>query len=395
MKMNSWNFYRNAHGFSTIFDVLLLLVMISIAGVILLPAITGNIQIRSVIDSKSQSESMRTLATILNGRMDEFEYAVAGDQLDAIAGPVNESSVYVTGKKLIFGRELYHKTFADAAAEDAAAQWAIYLDGEKIQLNFLMTEYTGDLESSMKEYLDRQIGDRYSYNLTVVWRPVVNAPVGSDVRIGEPVPDNAYVETGYVTMPYNMEFTRERVENIVNESFNTTFGNISSTFTYLKTDAANRTQIEADISQEIFDSINSTTDEAVVDLISETLGPLLDEAQDTVAGHVDDLVPESGDELVSVINETIISTLEEEGIIVNGSLSDTLESYIKEGTKQDTRRISGSEIKALVTELADMYVNDVMTIEDVRDSIVTEVFSRISLNRAEVTLSIWERRGWQ
>lgn len=395
MKTGYCNFYKNVHGFSTIFDALLLLVMISIAGVILFPAITGNIQIRSLVDSKSQTESTRTLATIMNGRMDEFEYAVAGEQLDAIAGPVNESPVYLTGKKLVFGRELNHKTFADAAAEAAAAQWVIYFEGEKIQLNFLMTEFARGLESSMKEYLDRQIGDRYSYNLTVIWRPVVNAPVGSDVRIGEQVPDNAYVETGYVAMPYHMEFTRERVENIVNDSFNTTIGNISSTFSYLRTDASNRTLIEGEISQEIFDSINSTIDEAVVDLMDGTLAPVLDEVQDTVAGHVSDILPGSGDELVSIINETIISTLEEEGIIVNGSLSDTLTSYIKEGAKRDTRRISDSEIKALVTDLADRYVNDVMTIEEVRDSIVTEVFSRISLNRAQVTLSIWEKRVWQ
>lgn len=391
----SRDFCRNTSGFSTIFDALLLLVMISIAGVILLPTITGNIQVRSVIDSKNQAESAQTLATILNGRMDMFEYAVAGDQLDAIAGPFNESSVYVNGKKLIFARELNHKTFADAAAEAAASQWVLYVYGKKIRLNFLMTEYTGNLESSMKEYLDRQIGDRYSYNLSVIWRPVVNAPVGSDVRIGEQVPDNAFVETGYVTMPYHMEFTREHVENIVNDNFDTTCGNISSTFSYLENDRANRTMIEDEISQEIFDSINGTIDAAVVVLMDGTLAPLLDEGQDTVAGHVSDIMPESGDELVSIINETFISTLEEEGLIVNGSLSDTLTAYIQREAKRDTRRISDSEIKSLVTELADMYVNDVITIEDVKDSIVTEVYSRISINRAEITLSIWEKRAWR
>jgi hypothetical protein len=47
----------------------------------------------------------------------------------------------------------------------------------------------------------------------------------------------------------------------------------------------------------------------------------------------------------------------------------------------------------MVTEHSDMYVNDVISIEDVRESIYTEVFSRISISRAEVTLSIWGRRG--
>ncbi|MBU4139788.1 MAG: hypothetical protein KJ729_07625 [Euryarchaeota archaeon] len=387
------NFYSDTRGFSTTFDVLIFLVLISVAAVILLPTITGNIQVRSVIDSKSQSESSRVLTTILNGRMDEFEYTPAGEQLDALAGSVNDSSIYVAGKKLILGRELRHKAFADIAAEDAAAQWVIYHNGERIQLNILMTNYTSSLDSAMKEYLDRQIGDRYSYNLTVVWRPIVNAPLGSDIRIGEQVPENAFVETAYITMPYKVEFSRERVEMIVNESFNTTFGNISSTFAYLKTDASNRTQIEAEISQEIFDSINSTIDEAVVILMDETVVPVIDEAQDAVAGQINNLLPDGGNGLVESINGTIMRILDEEGIFVNGSLSDTLKSYIKEEAKQETRTISEREIKYLVTELADMYVNDVMTIEDVKESIITEVFSRVRISRAEVTLSIWERRS--
>jgi citrate lyase synthetase len=131
----------------------------------------------------------------------------------------------------------------------------------------------------------------------------------------------------------------------------------------------------------------------VVDLVDETMGPVIDEAQDTVAGQINNLLPEGGNELIDSINETIISTLEEEGIIVNGSLSDTFKSYLKEVAKEETRRVSDGEIRAMVTELSDMYVNDVISIEDVRESIYTEIFSRISISRAEVTLSIWGRRG--
>jgi len=387
------SFYNDKRGFSTTIDVLIFLVLISIASVILLPTITGNIQVRSVMDSKSQSESSRMLATLLNGRMDEFEYAVAGEELDAIAGTVNDSSLYLAGKKLILGRELKHRTFADIAAEDAAAQWVIYQNGERIQLNFLLTNYTNGLENAMKKYLDRQIADRYSYNLTVVWRPIVNVPVGSDIRVGDRVSDNAFVETSHISMPYDIDFSRERVEMIVDENFNTTWGNISSTFTYLKNGTGNRTLIEDEITQELFDSINSTADAAVDDLMDTTLGHVIGEAQDTVAGQINNLLPENGTELINCINGTIIDILEDEGIIVNGSVSDTFKSYLKETAKKETRRISDSEIRAMTTQLSDLYVNDVMTIEDVKESMYTEVFSRISLNRAEITLSIWERRG--
>ena len=386
-------FCPDTRGFSTTIDVLIFLVLISIASVILLPTITGNIQVRSVMDSKSQSESSRMLVTILNGRMDEFEYDVAGKELDSLAGTVNDSSLYLTGKKLILGRELKHRTFADIAAEDAAAQWVIYHNGERIQLNFLLSNYTNGLESAMKEYLDSQIEDRYNYNLTVVWRPVVNAPVGSDVRIGDPVPDNAFVETSHIAMPYDIDFSRARVEMIVDENFDTTWGDIPSTFAYLKNDTWNRAQIEDEITQEIFDSIDSTVDPAVDELVDNTIGPVIDESQDAVAGQINNLLPENGTELIKSINGTIVDILKDGGIIVNGSVSDTFKSYLKVYAKVETRRISDSEIRAMTTQLSDMYVNDIITIEEVKESIYTEVFSRISLNRAEITLSIWERRG--
>ena len=127
--------------------------------------------------------------------------------------------------------------------------------------------------------------------------------------------------------------------------------------------------------------------------MDNTFVPVIDEAQDAVAGQINNLLPENGTELINSINGTIIDILDEEGIIVNGSISDTFKSYLKTSARDKTRNISDSEIRAMVTELSDKYVNDVMTIEDVKESIYTVIFSRISLNRAEITLSIWEKRG--
>ncbi|MDL5502693.1 MAG: hypothetical protein QSU88_05700, partial [Candidatus Methanoperedens sp.] len=144
----------------------------------LLPSITGNSQIKSALESKSQENSGDTLLTLLNGKVYEFEYIVAGDQLDVVAGPLNNSSVFVTGKKIIAGKQLKHKTFSDIAAENAAVQWVIYYNGTRTQLNFMMTNYSNSSKSIMKNYLDKQIGDRYDYNFTVLWRPFSGVSIG-------------------------------------------------------------------------------------------------------------------------------------------------------------------------------------------------------------------------
>ncbi len=334
-----------------------------------------------------------SLFTLLNGRVDEFGYVVAGDQMDAIAIPLNisNSSVYQTGKKIIAGKEVRHKTFSDIAAENAATQWVIYHNGTTIKLNFLMTNYTNSLDNVMKDHLERQIGDRYSYNLTVVWRPFVNVPVGGDVSVGEPVPENAYTESTYITMPYRVEFTRKRVEAIIDSNFNNSrFGNLSSSFDALKKNATNRTAIEEEISDKIFDSINGTIDDAVDGIVDETLGPVIEDAKSTMIEQVNNLLPESDLKLNQEINDMINNTLD--SVVSEGSASDKLKSYLKDAAKEEVREVAGDEIKELVTELADLYVNNAMTTEEIRGRILTEVFSRINISRAQVTLSIWEKR---
>jgi hypothetical protein len=39
-----------------------------------------------------------------------------------------------------------------------------------------------------------------------------------------------------------------------------------------------------------------------------------------------------------------------------------------------------------------MYVNNAITIVEAKDRIIIEVFSRININRAKATLSLWEKR---
>ncbi|HEY9207229.1 MAG TPA: hypothetical protein VIO58_15055, partial [Candidatus Methanoperedens sp.] len=302
----------DTRGFSTTFDILLFLFMISIAAVILLPAITGNTQVESALETKSQKQSSQTLFTLLNGRVDEFGYIAGGDQMDALAAPLNitNSSVYMAGKKIIAGKELKHKTFADIAAENAATQWVIYHNGTRIQLNFLMTNYTDSLDGVMKDYLDREIGDRYNYNFAVVWRPFVGVPIGGDVSIGEPAPANAYTESTYITMPYRVEFTRKHVEEIIDRNFNKSkYGNLTSSFDALKKNSTNKSAIEEEIAGKVFDSINDTIDDSAERIVDETLGLVIESARSTMIEQVNNLLAKSEVRLNKEVNDMINSTL--------------------------------------------------------------------------------------
>ena len=385
------NISADTCGFSTTFDVLLFLMMVSVCAVILLPTITGSTQIRSALESRSQKQSSEVLLTLLNGRVDDFEYSVAGNQMDAIAGPFRDTSIYTSAKKMIAEKELKHRTFSDIAAENAASVWFVYHNGKKIQLNFMMTNYSDSTDYVISNYLDRQIGDRYNYNFTVIWHPFVNVPVGGDVSIGPPVPENAYIESTYITMPYHTGFTRKRVEKIIDNSFNGHFGNISSYFEELKKNGTNRTQVEGRINKEIFEAMNRSIDDAVIEIVNSTIAPALDNATNVMVDEVSNSLPPANDSLCMELKDRINQTLVEEGAHIADTVSTSLTAYLQDVVKQETYELAHDEIKALVTDLADMYVAGAISIYEVRDRILTNVFTRININRAQATLSLWER----
>jgi hypothetical protein len=392
-QISNRSFLTDNYGFSTTFDVILFLILISISAVILLPSITGNTQINSALSSKNQENSGDTLLTLLNGRVDDFEYTVAGDQMDALAGTFNNSSVYTARKKIIAGKELKHKTFCDIAAENAAAQWVIYYNGTRTQLNFMMTNYSNSSQNTMKNYLDNQIGDRYSYNFTVIWRPFTNVPVGGNLDIGEPVPHNAYVESAYISMPYHIGLTRDQVEEIIDNNFNNSeIGNLSSTLDEIKTNETARVALENEITSTINDAINDTVNGSVDLVVDEKLAPILDETRNKMIGDANNLFSGSGVFLDQELNDRINNTLDKENANINGTMTDKLKIYLKTASKEEAHAASGEEIRSFTTELVDMYVNNAITIDEVKYRILTEVFSRVNINRAQATLSIWEKR---
>lgn len=391
MEQERMDFYHDSKGFSTALDIFLFLILISISAMILLPSITGNTQIKSALESKNQENSGDILLTLLNGRIDEYEYIVAGQQLDALAGRFNNSSVYITGKKVIAGKELKHKTFSDIAAENTAVQWVIYYNGTRTQLNFMMTNNSNSSRNIMNNYLYRQIGDRYNYNFTVLWRPFTNVPIGGNLDIGEPVPDNAYVESVYITMPYHIGLSRKQVEDIIDNNFNgSKFGNFSFTLEELKNNENIRNEIEASISNGINETINDTIDDSIDMIVDEKLGPVLDEARNKMIEDANGLVMDSDIRFDKEINDEINDTLDSASANFAGTMAEKLKIYLKKAAKEEIQESSGVEIRSFTTELADMYVNNAITIVEAKDRIIMEVFSRVNINRAQATLSLWE-----
>ncbi|MDF1531023.1 MAG: hypothetical protein P1P72_01690 [ANME-2 cluster archaeon] len=386
---------RDTGGFSSSIDALLFLVLVSVSAVLLAPVMVGGTQLSALHDSNVAEHNSQVLLSLQNGRVDDFSYAVGGAQMDYLVnetlGPgAVESGIYQTGKELVAGRELKHKTFADLASESVAAQFTIYHDGRNVRLNLLMDEYRANIDAQMQDYLDGQIGDRYYYNVSVVWRPFQNVPVGGETRIGPPVPDTAFVESSWITMPYHTEFTRYHVEEVIDGELEAIGLDLE------KASEVPRKKTEELIAGHINNAINSTVDEAVAVIVDMTIKQTVEKIQTAVNQQVDNAVPGNNSGISDIILDEILAELKRDPeFIENASLalSEQITVYLQDVVREEVHGVVADEVNALASDITDQYVSNAATIEEVRDEVLDYVFSRINLSRARMTLAMWDKNS--
>ncbi|MCD4798447.1 MAG: hypothetical protein K8R19_05495 [Methanosarcinales archaeon] len=282
---------KDTRGFSSSIDVLLFLVLVSVSAVLLAPAMVGNIQLMALHDTNAAEHNSQVLQSLQNGRVDDFSHAVAGTQMDFLVnetfGPGSvDSGVYQTGKKLVAGREIKHKTFANLASESVASQFTIYHAGRSVRLNLLTDEYRDNLDVQMRDYLDMQIGDRYNYNVSVVWRPFRDVPIGGETHMGPEVPDTAYVESTWIAMPYHTGFTRYYVEELISvdlDAIGANLGRANEVQEYMQEVA--REEVHAVIAGEVDALASGITDKYVSNVA--TVDETKDEVLDYVFSRID------------------------------------------------------------------------------------------------------------
>lgn len=383
---------KDTRGFSSSIDVLLFLVLVSVSAVLLAPAMVGNTQLMALHDTSAAEHNSQVLLSLQNGRVDDFSYAVAGAQMDYLVngtlGPdAVDSGIYLTGKKLVAGREINHKTFADLASESVASQFTIYRDDGSVRLNLLTDEYRSNMDTQMQDYLDMQIGDRYNYNVSVVWRPFRDVPIGGETHMGRPVPDTAYVESSWITMTYHTEYTRYYVENLINselEAIGLDLANAS---------VVPREETEELIAGHINDAINRTVDDAVGAIVKMTIEQTIERAQTAINQQVDNMVPGNNSGISDIIIDEVLAELRNDPTFIEDAslgLSEQITEYTQEVAREEVHAVIAGEVDALASDITDQYVSNAATVEEAKDEVLDYVFSRIDISRARMTLALWD-----
>ena len=388
---------KDTRGFSSSIDVLLFLVLVSVSAVLLAPAMVGNIQLMALHDTNAAEHNSQVLQSLQNGRVDDFSHAVAGTQMDFLVnetfGPGSvDSGVYQTGKKLVAGREINHKTFANLASESVGSQFTIYHANRSVRLNMLTDEYRDNFDVQMRDYLNMQIGDRYNYNITIVWRPFRDVPIGGETHMGPAVPDTAYVESRWIAMPYRTEFTRNYVEVLIADELDAIGDYLGSA------NEVPREETEEQIAGHINDAINKTVDDAVGTLVKMTIEKTIEKAQTAVNQQVDSVVPgsNSGDNpgISDIIMGEVLAELKNDPAFIEDAsleLSEQITGYMQEVAREEVHAVIAGEVDVLASDITDQCVSNVATVDEAKDEVLDYVFSRIDISRARMTLALWDR----
>ena len=116
--------------YSTVFDALFLLVLVSLAGVLLMPSLQAEKQYVAAGYVTSSELDTYVLESLLSCKLDDFEYEIT--PLSALNISMPENSVVKNTSHTLFEKEQKHRTFADMIAE----YLALFLRGcLKIQIN--------------------------------------------------------------------------------------------------------------------------------------------------------------------------------------------------------------------------------------------------------------------
>lgn len=186
-------------GYFTVFDALFLLVLISLAGILLIPSMQAEKQYYAAGYVTSSELDVYLLESLLSCKLENFEYEIS--PLEALNISIPENSVVDNSSHALFGKEQKHRTFADLVAEYLSLSLAISNNDSLVFLNPLAADYSSRNKEFISAYIDQKAAGRFSYRFEAYWHPVEAFPVQSELIIGEEPPANAIRQSTKLSMP--------------------------------------------------------------------------------------------------------------------------------------------------------------------------------------------------
>ena len=212
----------NRKGISAMHDAILFVTLVSISGVILLPAFINNPITQSEIEREGSESADESLIVLLSLTPKEFNYTLAKETIDGVMNKAGISSQGDLGKAIfnwLLGIKQYHKSYGELIAEDLASQFLLSLGGEDYRMNILTQDFDKRLKENISKELNKILEGKYKFNLTAKWNPIIGMPFGGKLQVGGAPPQTAYVSKTFISLPFSPIININGVEVHLNRNW--------------------------------------------------------------------------------------------------------------------------------------------------------------------------------
>ena len=400
-------------GYSTVFDALFLLVLISLAGVLLMPSMQAEKQYSAAGYVTSSELDTYVLESLLSCKLDDFQYEIS--PLSALNISIPENSVAKNASYTLFGKEQKHRTFADLTAEYLALSLKISnnssndssnkgsmndsINSFSVPLNFLAADYSSQDSEVISSYLDQKFAGRFSYRFEAYWHPVEAFPMESELIIGREPPVNSVRQSTKLSMPlYASAASRDPLLTCVNDS--------------ILEVALNSSDEKA--SNALFQAFNASLDaaakegaESVVELLfpsdymGSAFGAEADESFQTLLYGISENSDENSSSVKifnSYFSDTLAASFQLDSAVYSENSENTSTTDISALKELMTGRIKAEIRKELESEFSgeiNKTIHSMLETEEfseaqaLRDSFIESVYRQINPGGARIVLSLW------
>ncbi len=391
-KIRIWD----SSGYSTVFDALFLLVLISLAGVLLMPSLQAEGQYEAAYYTAGSEMDSHLLETFLSCKFEDFDYEISPFSVLGLELP--ENSVVESPVRTLFGKEQKHRTFADLTAEYLALSLMLSDSGSPVPLNPLAADYNAQASDVVTAYLDRELAGRFSYRFEAYWYPVKAFPLGSELVIGDEAPASAIRQSAKLSMPPNTYApSREAIFNCVSDSV------LESSLNTSDAEAAENLSMDFDF---VLDAAALEGARAVSELLfpSEYFGSVFgeeaDESMQTLLYGVPEnpgaVSSESPEEVFLVFFAELLeadfkleSGISPENVSASDLpvLQDLLLAVLEGEIRTELEAEFSGEINQTISGM--VAAEDFSEVQALRDAQVESIYRQVNPGGARIVLSLW------
>ncbi len=193
---------------SLLYDALLFIVLISLCGVALIPAIQNPSLQTKQIESFKEDQTVHVLDSLLCSKVPCNSYCIGGNFIDSLnenfSINTSEGSLFHELSSRMFERQSRHLCFSELIAAVLGSQWRLPFENG-VRMNIFTTDFESSVVENITLFLSESVSSRYNFYFSASWRPLLGLDFGGWFNCGLYPPQgvDVFVAKKSIKMPFD------------------------------------------------------------------------------------------------------------------------------------------------------------------------------------------------